>query len=117
MTEQAVLIEFIDYSVRFFHEGDHDLDPLHKLEQDMMAVIEKAGVGEVDGHELAMDGTDGMYFLYGPDARALFAAIEPLLRASKITYDAKVTLRFGESDDPSAREEVIQLSGPEPRPQ
>ena len=113
MSEHAVLIRFFDYEARF----GRDLAPLHALEDEIALVIEQAGVGELDGNEMALDGSEGTFFAYGPDARAIFAALEVLLRASRVTYDAEVTLCFGDPGDPDAREEVIKLSGPEPHAQ
>lgn len=114
MSEQAVLVRFFSYGTRFFEGDDHDLSPMHQFGDELAEIVESAGVGEYDGHELALDGSDGTYFFYGADARAIFAVIEMALATSPITYDAEVTLRFGAADEPTARLEVVQLVGPPP---
>jgi hypothetical protein len=40
------------------------------------------------------DGSEGHYFVNGPDAEAIFRAIEPVLVASPLMRGATVTLRF-----------------------
>jgi hypothetical protein len=49
--EQAVIIRF-----RYGIDG---LEPLHRLEKELEERIEKEGVGEYDGHEIATDYSDG----------------------------------------------------------
>jgi hypothetical protein len=48
--------------------------------------------------------------MYGPDARALFAAVQPVLLASPVAKGGQVTLRFGGADDATAAEETISLA-------
>jgi hypothetical protein len=99
--EHAVIVHF-DY-------GSTDLSNLFDLEDELIAAVEAAGVGECDGHEIAMDGSDGYYYLYGPDADALFAVIRPLLVSTARISNPEVTLRYGPVNDPAAREVVVDL--------
>lgn len=90
---QSVIIHF-DYG----HKG---LEPLHELESKLRVALYYAGVGELDGHEIAMDNSDGSLYFYGPNAEALFKAIRPLLLETSFMRKAQVYLRFGAVDDPS----------------
>lgn len=65
----------------------------------MEDAIDRAGVGEFDGDELASDGSDGTHYMYGPDADALFAVIKPLLEAADFMRGARVQLRYGPPAD------------------
>jgi len=89
---QAVIIHF-DY-------GHEELDPLHQLESKLRIALFHSGMGELDGHEIAMDATDGFLYLYGPSAEALFKSIRPLLLETPFMKKAEVYLRFGDIDDP-----------------
>ena len=59
-SEQAVIVQF--------RYGSTDLSRLHALEDRLESVIKASGVGEYDGHEIAVDGSDGVLYMYGPDA-------------------------------------------------
>ena len=54
MSEHAVIVEF--------HYGQSDLNPLFSLEDRLRTAIESAGCGEYDGHEIAMDGSEGTLY-------------------------------------------------------
>ncbi|WP_329025671.1 hypothetical protein [Streptomyces sp. NBC_00690] len=47
-------------------------------------------------------------FAYGPDAEALFAVTEPVLRDLPFR-PANVILRYGSASDPSATERLVEL--------
>ena len=89
--EQAVIIHF-DYTA-------DSLDPLHDVEDQLEAALDGSEVGEVDGHEIAVDLSDGSLYLYGPDAEALFAVVRPILAGADCFHDAQVTLRFGPPEE------------------
>jgi hypothetical protein len=91
MIEQAV-IAYFDY------EGD-DLKPLFALEDRLEAAIAEANVGEYDGHDIHVDLTDGMLYMYGPDAEALFAVVRPILSSAACLRNVRVTVRFGPPED------------------
>jgi len=52
--------------IAYFEYGQTDLEPLFEVERHLEAAIDKAGVGEFDGNEIAVDGTDGSLYMYGP---------------------------------------------------
>jgi hypothetical protein len=91
MSEHAVIVTF-DY-------GSTDLEPLFELEDQLEDDIDEAEAGEYDGNEIAADGSDGTLYMYGPDADALFAAVEETLRAATCIKNAVATLRYGPPED------------------
>jgi len=52
--EQAVLIHLQTSRV--------DFDRVVKTEDELIAAVDEKGLGEVDGHELAVDGSEVVYF-------------------------------------------------------
>lgn len=94
--KQSVLINF--------YYGYEKLDELHALESKLRILLFDKGIGELDGHEINMDGSDGTLFLYGHNAEELFKAIEPLLLKTSWMKKAEVHLRFGDIRDASAHE-------------
>jgi hypothetical protein len=101
MSEHAVIVKF-EY-------GTTDLDPLFELEDQLEAVLEDGEHGEYDGHEIAVDGSDGLLYLYGPDADALYNAIKPTLLACSAIKNAAATLRYGPPED-GVREVVVPVA-------
>lgn len=85
--------------------GDNML-ALAELADELAELVERAGVGEVDG--LCDEGDEQAIFTYGPDADALLAVMEPLLRKFPVR-PARIELRYGAPDDPKAREREIRL--------
>jgi hypothetical protein len=63
--EQAVIVHF-DY-------GNADWKPFFAFEKTIEDAISKSGAGDYDGNELAVDGSDGTLYMYGPDADKLLA--------------------------------------------
>jgi hypothetical protein len=86
-TEHAVIVHF--------QYGSTDLSRLYALEDELTAAIESAGVGEFEGNEVATDGSDGLIYMYGPDADRLFEAIRPVLESSAFMQGAVATKRYG----------------------
>ena len=109
MTQHSVVVQFYDFAGKFWTEDERSLDPLFALEDELESALEGTGVGELDGHEIAVDGSDGFLFLYGPDADALFALIEPILRKSAVMSGADATLRYGDPDEADLRQKVIAI--------
>ena len=99
--EQAVIVEF-----QYAHR---DLDPLYELEDTLREVINTAQVGELDGHQIALDSTEVTLFMYGPDADELLRAVLPMLKDASFLTGASVTRRYGEASDPNAREVVTPI--------
>ena len=80
---------------------------LMKLEQRIEQSIKKAGVGEFDGDEFG-DG-ECVWYMYGPDAEALYRAVEPIVREAATQAGSFVVKRRGDPGDPNAKEERIEL--------
>jgi hypothetical protein len=67
---------------------------LATLESRIETRLQQEGAGELDGHEHGPETT--RIFLYGPDARALFDVIAPVLRDYPLCRGALVELRQGD---------------------
>ena len=78
-----------------FAYGSTNFQYVYSLGDKIQVAIAEAKVGEYDGHAIPADGSEGRYFVYGPDAEAIFKAIAPVLEASPFMRGATVTLRFG----------------------
>jgi hypothetical protein len=78
-----------------FAYGSTNFQYVYALGDKIQLAIAEAKVGEYDGHALPADGSEGRYFVIGPDAEAIFKAIAPVLEASPLMRGATVTLRFG----------------------
>ena len=88
-----------------FRYGSTDLNPLYELEYELKSAIDAARAGEFDGHEIAVDGSEGYLYMYGPDADHLFEAVRPTMQASDLLNGAVATVRYGPpSHDTSERE-------------
>jgi hypothetical protein len=99
MAEHAVIVRFDD--------GQTDLSPLFELEDQFIAAIESAEVGEFDGNEVAVDGSDGTLYMYGPDADRLFEVVRPVLASATCIRNAVATTRYGPPEDGVKEREVI----------
>lgn len=98
--EHAVIVHF-DY-------GSTDLAPLFALERRLDDALKAAGAGEVDGNEVATDGSDGYLYLYGPEAGRLFEVARPHLEAAGFMRGARARIRYGKANS-GAREEFVEL--------
>jgi hypothetical protein len=85
------------------HGAEEEREEIHALTDRLDEAIRYAGAGEFDG-DVFGGGTCTLY-MYGPDADALYRAVEPELRVSPLCRGAEVLLRYGAADDPAAREE------------
>lgn len=61
------------------------------LENRLEEALETGERGELDGHETGPENTT--VFLYGPDAEAMFRAVEPVLQDYPLCRGARVTIR------------------------
>ena len=98
--EQAVIVHF--------HYGSTDLSRLFALEDRLGDAIAAAKAGEMDGHEIAVDGSDGIYYMYGPDADRLFSVVLPVLKSSDFMKGAEVRRRYGPAKG-NSREVVTKI--------
>ena len=79
----------------YFSYGSTNFQHLYALEDLIRHSIADAAVGQYDGHIIATDGSDAHFYMYGPDAEALFRVISPVLDSSSFMRGATVTLWFG----------------------
>ena len=100
--EQAVIVRF--------QYGSTDLSRLFALQDRLESAIAAAKAGEFDGNEIAVDGSDGSLYMYGPDADRPFAVVLPVLKSSDFMKGAEVRRRYGPPDD-NSREVVITING------
>lgn len=77
---------------------------LATIEDQLIEVIEREGLGEFDGNEFGPGETT--LFMYGPDAERLFAGIEQTLRAYPLCQGARVEVRRG---GPGAEQRELRL--------
>jgi len=101
-SEQAVIVHF-DY-------GNPDWKPFFKFQERLESAIKRSGAGDYDGNELAVDGSDGTLYMYGPDADKLLAVAKPILLSADFLKNITVTLRYGGVEDKLAREVKVRLS-------
>ena len=78
-----------------FEYGSTDLQRLFALEKLLETAIAEAAAGELDGNEVATDGSDGSLYMYGPDGDALFAVVRPVLESCPFMRGARVRVRYG----------------------
>lgn len=88
------------------------LDEVFAIEDALTQAFAGNSIGVVDGNEIAVDGSEAMIFLYGPDAEAMFTAALPVLRAHRATASARARLRFGDVADTTARVEQRLINDP-----
>ena len=88
-SEQAVLI--------FISSFTDPAADLAGIEDALIERIESAGVGEFDGNEVGPE--HATLFMYGPDADALWSAVEPVVRQAPLGAGCFVVKRYG---DPGA---------------
>lgn len=111
MTAQALIIRFDDYGARFFTKDRQDLTPLIDLADQLDGMLTADGLGELDGHELADDGSVGTIYLYGEDARAMYDAVRTTLETSPVARGGMAFLYFGDVTDEGTRVEEIEIGG------
>jgi hypothetical protein len=87
VAEHAVIVQFN------FPSGD--LDRIMEVEDQLAKAVEGTSVGQFDGNEIAVDGRDNLFYMYGPDADKVYAAIEPVLLSSEMLSEGRVLLRYG----------------------
>ena len=85
--EHAVIVHFL--------YGSTNLQYVYAMEDLLRTAISEAAAGEYDSHEVADDGSDGFFYMYGPDAEVLLRVIRPVLATFSFTRGATVTLWFG----------------------
>ena len=84
----------------------HDRD-MALLEDELIATIERQGIGEYDGNEYGPGET--ILAMYAPNADRLFADIKPVLERYALCQFARIIIRYG-GLGAREREETIDLS-------
>ena len=103
--EQAVTVHF--------RYGSTDLSRLFALEDRLEDAIRISNAGEYDGHEIRIDGHDGILFMYGPDADRLLEVVLPVLKTADFMEGAEITRRYGPAQT-GAREMTTTIRWPKP---
>jgi len=85
--EEAVIIEF--------NYGLEEIEPFYDLSDKLRALVDESNLGEYDGHEIAMDNSDGSFYMYGPDAKKLYELIKKTIEQTSFMKGANIRLRFG----------------------
>ena len=91
-----------------FEYGSTNFQHVYALGDQIQIAVNEAKAGEYDGHALPADGSEGRYFVYGPDAEAIYKAIAPVLEKSPLMRGATVTLHYGPNRRGTPKR-VIQL--------
>ncbi len=94
-----------------FRYGIDSMDPMLALEVELRMLVEKELVGKVDGHEIAMDDSDGRIYLDSDDVRKMLEIIEPVFSRYAFLKGAKLYLRFGTGEDANREERIINRKG------
>ena len=89
--EQSVII--------YFKYGKDEDEPFYELSEKLDKIISENKLGLYDGHEIAMDNSDGSYYIYGPSAEAIFKAIKPTLEETDFMRGGMAVLTFGPNTD------------------
>jgi hypothetical protein len=79
----------------YFKYGKEEIEPLHELVLRLEKMLSGTNAGVIDGHEIAMDHSEGSLYLYGPNAETLFKAVKPALEEVDFLQGAVAVLRFG----------------------
>jgi hypothetical protein len=102
--EHAVIVHFK------LSDDEHgtleERESVFALENELERAIESMTAGEFDGNEFG--GGEAVLYAYGPDADALFAAMEAPLRNFS-NRSAFAILRYGDAADASAKERRVTL--------
>ncbi len=91
MSEHAVIVHFA--------YGQVDLDPLFEIEEKLTEAIDAAGVGEFDGNDVAGDGSNGRFYMYGPDGDKLLKVVVPVLESAQCIREVVAQVRYGPPED------------------
>jgi hypothetical protein len=87
-----------------FKYGLEKTDEFHAMDDALFEHFGEEGPMIYDGHEIAIDLSDGTLFFYGPDANELLKAATPLMQKFDFLIGAECVRRFGEADDEAAVE-------------
>ena len=100
-TEQAVIVALTPTGV---DQAVYDQNDLSTLEDQIIQALQDTGLGAFDGNEIGPSGCT--LYLYGPDAEALYAKIDPILCSHPLCQSAQVTIRQGR---PEAQQREVRI--------
>lgn len=86
IVEEFAAIHFTEY-------GNTNLERIYSVSDELDKALKGTNLGELDGHMLAVTGSDGFLFLYGPDAKELYEYIKPIILRTPFLKNA--TVGFG----------------------
>lgn len=107
MSDQALIVHLRLSGDEFGTEEEGEA--AFALDEELEEAVNGSGLGEFDGNELG--GGECVFFIYGPSADALFDLILPILRSRPIAADGFAIKRYGDVDDPAAREVRVDWGG------
>jgi hypothetical protein len=81
-----------------------DNDIFYEFVLKLDSFFENREDGYYDGHETAMDDSEGALYFYGPDGEALLKTLLPLVNHVDFLQGAEAVIRFGASSDENARQ-------------
>lgn len=90
-----------------FKYGMDSLHPIHQLENILERIMIDNKLGVYDGHEIAVDYSDGYLYFNGKDADEIFKAVKPILLIVDFMKGAKATLHYGKHQDDKTEIEII----------
>jgi hypothetical protein len=85
--QQAVII--------YFNYGLEEDEPFYELSARLRELVDESGLGMYDGHEIAMNNSDGSFYMYGPDAKKLFELVKETIEKIPFMAGAGIVLRLG----------------------
>lgn len=101
-TEEFLTIHFTDY-------GNANLNRVFEVSDEIKEALHESRLGEFDGNLLAVDGSDGYLFLFGPNVRELYESIKPILLRTTIFKNADIRLGF-QGGKKAIHEKLLQVS-------
>lgn len=81
--------------VIYFNYGLKNDEPFYELSGKLRSLVDTSGLGVFDGHEIAMNNSDGSFYIYGPDAKKLYELVKDTLIKTPFMHGAEVELRLG----------------------
>jgi hypothetical protein len=92
-----------------FSYGLDSANPFFELDEVLHEAFLDAAPAEYDGHEIAMDNSDGTFYFYGPEADDLLRRATPVLLKYPFMKGASCMRRYGDVDDENALEVTTVL--------
>jgi hypothetical protein len=86
IVEEFAAIHFTEY-------GTTNLERIYSVSAELDKALKGTNLGELDGHMLSVDGSDGFLFLFGPDAQKLYEYVKAIILRTPFLKNAK--LGFG----------------------